>query len=295
MYESNFCRQGVFAEGNHERELGGIVVKILVVEDEELTREGIRNIIPWESLGISEVYMAEDGEEGLNKALEIMPDIIMADVRMPRLDGISMAFEIRKKLQYCKFVFISGYCDKEFLKSAISLSAVDYIEKPIEPEEIIKAVKKAMIRVKDDQRRKELEEQYRAEYKGVLEEIPEEDLVPASWKGSMQLADKIEKYIQDNFSNVNMSLTLLADHFGITKQYMCWLFKKEKHQTINQCIISVRLKWAKEYMYRNHNVKVKQVAEKAGFIDSGYFSKIYKRYEKITPAEYLQKCNEMKI
>lgn len=104
-------------------------MKVLMVDDEELTREGLRMSIPWESLGISQIFMAEDGEEGLRMALELKPDIILADVRMPRMDGITMAFEIRKTLRQCRFIFISGYCDKEYLKSAIQLSAVNYIEK----------------------------------------------------------------------------------------------------------------------------------------------------------------------
>lgn len=246
--------------------------------------------VPWERLGIREVVTAEDGEEGLQKALELKPDIIMADVRMPRMDGITMAFEIRKQLKNCRFIFISAYCDKEYLKSAIQLSAVNYIEKPIEPSELVDNLKKSILQTEEEKRREAIEEEYKAHFQEYLEEIPEEDLIPASWQSSMHLADKIERYIQDNFSDMNLSLTQLADHFKLTKQYMCWLFKKEKNETINQCIIRTRLKWAKEYMRRNPQVKIKNVAEKAGFADSSYFIKIYKKYEAITPADYLKEC-----
>lgn len=267
-------------------------MKVLMVDDEELTREGLRMSIPWESLGISQIFMAEDGEEGLRMALELKPDIILADVRMPRMDGITMAFEIRKTLRQCRFIFISGYCDKEYLKSAIQLSAVNYIEKPIEPSEVVDALKKSILQLEEEKRRQAMEEEYRAHFSGVLEEIPEEDLVPVSWQSSMHMADKIEHYIQDNFQDINLSLTQLADHFDLTKQYMCWLFKKEKNETINQCIIRTRLKWAKEYMRRNPFVKIKNVAAKAGFADRSYFIKIYKKYEQMTPADYLRECNE---
>lgn len=267
-------------------------MRVLMVEDEELTREGIYRCIPWESLGIREVHMAEDGEEGLRMALELEPDIIMADVRMPRMDGITMAFEIRRKLKGCRFIFISGYCDKEYLKSAIQLSAVNYIEKPIEPSEIVEALKKSILQVEEERRRVSMEQEYKAHFRGVLEEIPEEDLVPASWQSSMHMADKIEQYIQENFSDMNLSLTCLADHFKLSKQYMCWLYKKEKQETINQCIIRTRLRWAKEYMRRNPFVKIKNVAAKAGFADSSYFIKIYKKQEQMTPADYLRECNE---
>lgn len=267
-------------------------MKVLIVDDEELTREGIRMSIPWENLGITEVYMAEDGEEGLKKALELLPDIILADVRMPRMDGITMAFEIRKSWKQCRFIFVSGYCDKEYLKSAIQLSAVNYIEKPVEPSEIVDALKKSILQLEEEKRRMAIEEEYRTHFKGVLEEIPEEDLVPVSWQSSMHMADKIEHYIQENFADINLSLTQLADAFELTKQYMCWLFKKEKNETINQCIIRTRLKWAKEYMRRNPFVKIKNVAAKAGFADSSYFIKIYRKYEQVTPADYLRECNE---
>lgn len=267
-------------------------MKVLMVEDEELTREGIRQTIPWESLGIQEIHMAEDGEEGLRKALELRPDIIMADVRMPRMDGITMAFEIRKEYKRCKFIFISGYCDKEYLKSAIQLSAVNYIEKPIEPAEVIDALKKSIMQLREEKRRLEMEEEYHQHFKGVLEEIPEEDLIPVSWKSSMHMADKIERYIQENFGDANLSLTQLADYFGLTKQYICWLYKKEKAETINQCIIRTRVKWAREYMQRNPFVKIKNVAEKAGFTDCSYFIKIYKKHEQITPADFLKECNK---
>lgn len=165
-------------------------MKVLMVDDEELTREGLRMSIPWESLGISQIFMAEDGEEGLRMALELKPDIILADVRMPRMDGITMAFEIRKTLRQCRFIFISGYCDKEYLKSAIQLSAVNYIEKPIEPSEVVDALKKSILQLEEEKRRQAMEEEYRAHFSGVLEEIPEEDLVPVSWQSSMHMADK---------------------------------------------------------------------------------------------------------
>lgn len=281
-------RRGLRSAGG-QRE--GSLVKVLLVEDEELTREGIKACIPWESIGISGLYTAEDGEEGLETAKAVRPDIIMADVRMPRMDGITMAFEIRKALKSCRFIFISGYCDKEYLKSAIELSAVNYIEKPVEPGELLDALKKSVLQVEEDRRRRALEEEYRSRFRGVLEDLPEEDLIPASWQSSMQIADRIERYIQENFADLNLSLTQLADHLALSKQYMCWVFKKEKNETINQCIIRTRLRRAKEFMRRNPHVKVKTVAEKSGFADCSYFIKIYKKYERMTPADFLRLYN----
>ena len=262
-------------------------MKVLLVEDEVLTREGLLMSIPWEELGIREIFTAEDGEEGLKTAGVHEPDIVMTDVRMPRMDGITMAFEIRKKNKKCRFIFISGYCDKDYLKSAIHLSAVNYIEKPIEIEEVVAALKQAMKQITEQRRQEEIETEYRKQFRGLLEEIPEDDLIPADWHTSMHQADKIERFIQENLGNCDLSLTMLEDRFQLSKQYMCWLFKREKKMTINQCIIQRRIAWAKEFMRRNPNVKIKDVADRAGFSDSNYFIKIFKKYENVTPAEYM--------
>lgn len=266
----------------------GVTMKVLLVEDEILTREGLMMSIPWKEIGVEELVAAEDGEEGIKAAEEIKPDIVMTDVRMPRMDGITMAFEIRKINKKCRFIFISGYCDKEYLKSAIQLSAVNYIEKPVEIEEVIAALKQAMLQIIEQKRQEEIEQEYKKQFQGLLEEIPEDDLIPASWHSSMHMADKIEKYIDNNLGNCNLSLTVLEDQFELSKQYMCWLFKKEKHKTINQCIIQKRISWSKEYMRRNPSVRIKDVAVKAGFSDSNYFIKLFKKCEGITPADYLR-------
>lgn len=111
-------------------------MKLLLVDDEKHTRDGILNIIHWEQLGINEVFSAEDGIQGLETAKSALPDIILTDVRMPRMDGIAMSENIREFLPSCCIIFMSGYAEKEYLKSAIRLSAINYIEKPFSPGEL---------------------------------------------------------------------------------------------------------------------------------------------------------------
>ena len=111
-------------------------MKLLLVDDEPYTREGILSIIAFDKLGIDEVFSAEDGLSGLAMAKEYQPDIILTDVRMPHLDGISMSYQIREFLPGCCIIFMSGFAEKDYLKSAIKLSAINYIEKPFSPEEL---------------------------------------------------------------------------------------------------------------------------------------------------------------
>ena len=113
-----------------------ILIKLLLVDDEENTREGIYSVIPWNTLGVDQIMTADNGINGVEVAKEFWPDILLTDVRMPRMDGIGMAFEIRRFIPDCHIIFMSGYSDKEYLKSAIALSATAYIEKPLDIAEL---------------------------------------------------------------------------------------------------------------------------------------------------------------
>ena len=105
-------------------------MKLLIVDDEELTRTGVISSLDWSSLGIDEVIQADDGVHGLETAKLHKPEIILCDVRMPRMDGITMLERLEKFLPDSVAIFMSGYSDKEYLKAAIKLKAVNYIEKP---------------------------------------------------------------------------------------------------------------------------------------------------------------------
>ena len=119
-------------------------MKLLIVDDEKLTREGIRDSLNLESLGISQVLLEDDGIHGLKTALEEEPDIVLTDVRMPRMNGVQMAERILKELPAATIIFMSAYSDKEYLKAAIKLKALGYVEKPLDMEELATAIREAV-------------------------------------------------------------------------------------------------------------------------------------------------------
>lgn len=90
------------------------------------------------------MFTAEDGTAGLHAAQVHKPEIILSDVRMPRMDGIEMLNRVRKTMPDTVFIFMSGYSDKEYLKAAIRLHAVSYIEKPLDLDEVRDAVREAV-------------------------------------------------------------------------------------------------------------------------------------------------------
>ena len=137
------------------------MIRLLLVDDEVRTRKGLSSFIEKSALSIEIIGTAPNGMEGLALAKSLLPDIILTDVRMPRLDGIKLSTEVRKFLPDCQIIFISGYADKEYLKSAISLKAVSYVEKPVEESEILDALKKAIHNIEENRQRFDMAEQNR--------------------------------------------------------------------------------------------------------------------------------------
>lgn len=117
---------------------------LLLADDEGFTRDGILSHIPFAQLGITTVLQAEDGLTALDIAKQQKPDILLTDVRMPGMDGIALGTEIRRLYPSCVIIFISGYSDKDYLKSAIKINAVDYVEKPIDLDELRLALQSAV-------------------------------------------------------------------------------------------------------------------------------------------------------
>src|SRR5690606_30108105 len=128
-------------------------------EDEIRTREFLRNHIPWEELGIGEVDVARNGLQALEKAEDWRPNIIMCDVRMPKLNGIEFAQQYRKLDPECKLIFLSGFSDKEYLMSAINLKALTYIEKPIVVSEVRSVIETAVQLCREEKKKKDEESQ----------------------------------------------------------------------------------------------------------------------------------------
>jgi two-component system response regulator YesN len=117
--------------------------KMIIADDEPATRQGIRTAINWPMLDIEIIGEAANGTEALEMVRALDPDILICDIRMPKMDGITLAGILHSEKPDLQILFLSGYSDKEYLKTAIRINAVDYLYKPFELDELISAVKKA--------------------------------------------------------------------------------------------------------------------------------------------------------
>lgn len=116
--------------------IGDFMLKVIIIDDESMTREGLVKYVDWHKYGFKVFGEAADGLQGLELAKQVQPDLAICDIRMPHMDGIELVKNMKKIAPDCKVVFLSGYTDKEYLKSAIKLDVVDYLEKPVNMDEL---------------------------------------------------------------------------------------------------------------------------------------------------------------
>ncbi|WP_191089580.1 response regulator transcription factor [Paenibacillus spiritus] len=113
------------------------MIKVLIVDDEPKLREGLRLLIPWEELGYTVVATASSGIEGLKQYQLFAPELIIADIRMPGMDGLRMLSELRQGGEECHVLILSGHADFEYAKQAITHRADGYLLKPVDEDELI--------------------------------------------------------------------------------------------------------------------------------------------------------------
>ena len=116
--------------------------RIILVDDEEEVRKSIIRKIKWEENGFLVAGDAENGEDALEKIELLEPDLILTDIRMPYMDGLTLAERVRQKYPSMKIVIFSGYDDFEYAKQAIKLNVTEYILKPVNVEELTAILQK---------------------------------------------------------------------------------------------------------------------------------------------------------
>lgn len=110
---------------------GKRMLKVFLVEDETLIREGLRDRIPWEQYGFRFVGEAGDGEMALPLIRKTRPDVIITDIKMPFMDGLELSRIVKEEFPKTKILIVSGYDDFEYAREALTIGVDQYILKPV--------------------------------------------------------------------------------------------------------------------------------------------------------------------
>ena len=236
------------------------VYSVVIVEDNRATADMLATTVDWHSVGCEVAGVAYNGQRGRLLILQSKPDIIIADIRMSGMDGLTMIESIQSLSPASKVIYISAYNDFEYVKKALDLRAFDYLLKPFDNDKLLRIVQRIIEEKEQPQ-----------------EPSPDVDC------GSLSVSS-ILSYIRKNPSE-SLSLQSLSAHFDLSPNYISHLIKKHTGRNYLDWVIDARLSLAKKLL-RDPSYRLEEIAAVVGYKNYISFYNVFVRREGISPSEY---------
>lgn len=260
-------------------------MKLLLVEDEKIILNGILRHVSWEELGISDLRAASSADEALTIFSVFHPDIVLTDIRMPGMTGLAMVRRMREQNPELPVILMTGFSDREYLKSAIDIGVISFLEKPIEPEELRRAIRKAVAVA--SAKSPEVDKP-QAPRSPQIPEAPKAETWHEESEKTDVIIESVKAYIEAHFADPELRLSEVADAVFLTPTYLSSLFKKNVGTTIGQFITDRRIAEAKQLLL-DPRYKFYDIAERIGYRDENYFARTFRKNTGMTPSEYRRK------
>ena len=243
-------------------------MRILIAEDEQRARRGLKSLITSISDKYEVTAEVSDGKQALELIQIIKPDVVFTDLRMPYMDGISLIKSVQALELQTKYVIVSAYEEFEVARQALSLGVSDYLVKPItydEVKELLERLENSSCFEKMDTSHSALKERY-------------PDAHP--------LVRKCLNFIESGYAS-KISQKELAENLGVSQEYLCYLFNKDVGEPFSKFVKNYRIKAAKRLLL-SEGIKKDEVPYSVGFSDPKYFNKVFREIVGLSVAEYLK-------
>lgn len=257
---------------------------IIIAEDEDLFRRELATATPWEEHGFVLSGEAEDGEAAFALVRERRPDAILADIRMPRLDGIGLLRRIEDELDAEErplAVLITGHSEFGYARDALRLGAFDYLLKPLDDGEFHAVLGRLAAAI--DARKRSLNLERAAGSEPALaffqEYAPPEARDLADSYLERAVAEIAARYV------TAMSADEVAARLGISGGHLARIFKTRTGLTFSEYLTRYRMKRAVELL-RDPSVRVGEVADLVGYRDQRHFSVLFRKLVGLTPTQF---------
>lgn len=235
-------------------------LRVLLVDDEIMIREGFKSLFDWESHDCEVVGEAADGMEAIAQIDALLPDIVIMDINIPILNGLKVIQRSRLKYPDMAFIIVSGYDDFAYCREALRLQITDYILKPVNYDEFGFCIDNLKISIFEN---------------NTAEESGEED--------ERTIVD-IVRYMQEHMTE-EVSLNILAEEFHLSAQYISQLFKNEIGVNFLAYLTNIRMEQAKKLLLSSQ-LSIAEISERSGYGDYRVFTKAFKKAEGVTPSQY---------
>ncbi len=244
------------------------MIKVLVVEDEEMIRKGIVLTVNWESLDCTVAGEASNGLEALDAVSRLSPDLIITDIKMPQMDGIEMLRKLRETGNNTHVIILSAYDTFSYVQSALRLGAVDYLLKPFHDGDLEHAIKLAHGKICPDS-----------------PSSAQKTILNIKEGSKSKFIREAMDYISMHYNDPDISISSIAEYLSISEGYLSRTFKKETGLSPLTYLTQYRIQQSM-LMLSDCRIKVYEVAQKVGYQDIAYFSNTFKKLVGMSPSEY---------
>lgn len=242
--------------------------RVILVDDERLILRGLSTVVPWAEMGCEVAGTAHDGAAGLALIRDLRPDIVLTDIRMPNMDGLTMLAAIRSEFPEIQMSVLTAYRDFEYARQAITLGVCRYLLKPSNLEELKDAVREMVSRLDAMPR---------------LKEDNAED--ETAKEAGNHLVKAALSYMKEHCTEQHLSLSDVADHVYVSQWHLSKLLNRETSQSFFDLLGNMRIARAKKLL-ADPSLRIHEIAEIAGFSDVAHFSRSFKKLTGFTPGEY---------
>ena len=239
--------------------------RVILVDDERLIVKGLSSVVPWAELGCQVAGTAFDGAGGLALIRQLKPDIVLTDIRMPNMDGLTMLAALKSEFPRMQMSVLTAYRDFEYARQALNLGVCRYLLKPSDLNEIEEAVRLMAAR---------------------LDALPP-DAPEAGEDGPAGnfIVQAAMNYMREHYAEQHLSLSDVADHVYVSQWHLSKLLNRETEQSFFDLLAGIRIEKAKQLL-TDPARRIHEVAESVGYTDVAHFSKSFKKYVGCTPGEY---------
>ncbi|NLA54535.1 MAG: response regulator [Clostridiales bacterium] len=250
------------------------MLKVVLVDDEQIILKGLQSFIAWDSYGCEVIGCASDGLTGLKLIREARPDILLTDIRMPNMVGLTMIAALKSEFPNLQVCILTAYRDFEYAQQAIRLGVARYLLKPSKMGELAEAIAHMAAKLESLPPKNSLPE-------GVREAKAEEsDATAFVIKVAIQ-------YMSDHFAH-SLRLADVADQVYVSQWHLSKLLNHSYGKSFYDILSEIRIDEAKKLL-SDPALKIYEVAGKVGFNDVAHFSKTFKRLTGKSPVDYRAK------
>lgn len=256
------------------------MLRVIIAEDEDIIRKGLVYTMDWMGMDCVVVAEAANGQEGLQKIEEYKPDVVIADICMPFMDGIDMIKEASKRIKF-KSILLTSYAEFEYARRAIAARVSEYLLKPVDEEKLKVLMKKLG---------EEIASSRQVEY--VMEQA-ESEVGSMSLEYYMQLDLSDNKYVSHAIEQIKsgygdkLSVESISEKLGVSTSYLSRKFKEVTGQTFLDFLNKYRVSQAIALL-NTGRYRISEVSEATGFTDYKHFCAVFKKYTLKSPTKFMK-------